>query len=101
MRSPNQEKFDSEAPEGIYFWPKKFSTKDPVNWEIEKEDESGQKPTTTEAHLWFASNIKKGHELWNTKWVSLELLHDSSVVFSRPVRVASIAAPIFSWLAFR
>lgn len=46
---------------GLFFWPRLESNNSIANWELEVEDESGQVSITTDAKLWFASNIKRGH----------------------------------------
>lgn len=46
---------------GIFFWPRLESNNAVATWEVEVEDESGQVSITTDAKLWFASNIKRGH----------------------------------------
>lgn len=67
MRSPNLAAPDNEDAKGLYFWPRLLTTGQKVNWEIEFEDESSQKSTTTQANLWFASNIKLGHQRYSDK----------------------------------
>lgn len=67
MRSPNLAAPDNEDAKGLFFWPRLWATGDKVDWEIELEDESGQRSTTTQANLWFASNIKLGHQRYNDK----------------------------------
>ncbi|MGU3543371.1 hypothetical protein ACLBYE_10345 [Methylobacterium sp. A52T] len=52
---------------GLYFWPRLESTDGIATWETEVEDESGQRATTTDARLWFASNIVKGHRRYAAK----------------------------------
>lgn len=52
---------------GLYFWPRLESTTGIATWETEVEDESGQRATTTDARLWFGSNIVKGHRRYAAK----------------------------------
>jgi hypothetical protein len=48
----------------LLFWPTVLTTGAKVDWEIECEDESRQKSTTTKAHLVFADHILDGHRLY-------------------------------------
>lgn len=55
---------------GLYFWPRLETTTAIATWEAQVEDESGQSAITTNARLWFASNIVKGHRTYAAKMVA-------------------------------
>jgi hypothetical protein len=74
VRSPDLADPDIEGADGgkgLFFWPRLETTDDIVKWETEVEDESGQKSITSDAQLWFASHIVKGH-VWYGKKVAAE-----------------------------
>jgi hypothetical protein len=65
LRSPDLDKPDNQVSTGIAFWPVTVDKKDPVNWDIDAQDESGRIARSTHAELFFASNIVAGQEIYN------------------------------------
>ncbi|MES2924048.1 MAG: hypothetical protein V4819_21025 [Verrucomicrobiota bacterium] len=79
---------------GLYFFPTS-ATGEPVVWELETEDESGNKQQTSEARLFFATHLRVGRAVYGRLRKDLRSIHfkSSKIAFAPEAPVISVPLP--------